>query len=251
MRGFLLWITMLDIDFIKKKKSDLTLQLTGCDEVGRGPLAGPVVACATSILIERDDQLEFNKIIRKLKKIGVNDSKKMTSEKRKDLLQNLGIKSLKSDQIDSIELSKKIQIKYSIKEISADTIDQINILQASLLAMRHAAEVLNVGRFPNLVLIDGNKVFKEAPQNMELVSVVKGDSKVILIGLASIIAKEYRDLLMSNLSIDFPEYGWDSNSGYPTKAHLKSIEVYGLTNWHRKTFRGVKEIYEQRGVERS
>ena len=251
MRGFLLWITMFDIELIKSKSERLPIQLTGCDEVGRGPLAGPVVACAMTLKIESDDLLEFSKLINKLKKMGVNDSKKLTPEKRRDLIKMLGIKSLKSNQINSIELSKKIQIKYTIKEISADTIDQINILQASLLAMNNAALDLDERTIPHIVLIDGNKVFKEAPKNMELISVVKGDAKVILIGLASVVAKEYRDLLMSHLSLKYPEYGWESNAGYPTKSHLKSIEVYGLTSWHRKTFRGVKEIYEQRGVERS
>ena len=251
MRGFVFWMNMLEIEFIKEKKNILPIQITGCDEVGRGPLAGPVVACATTLIVEEGGFQELSRSIRKLKKMGVTDSKKMTSGMRQELLQTLRLKHLSSNQIVSIEISKKILVKFIIKEVSADTIDKINILQASLLAMKSAAIELNNESYINLVLIDGNKVFKDAPMNMELVSVIKGDAKVVLISLASIIAKEYRDLLMTNLAEDFPEYGWDSNSGYPTKFHLNSIEVFGLTTWHRKTFRGVREVYEKRGVERS
>jgi ribonuclease HII len=116
-------------------------------------------------------------------------------------------------------------------------------LNASLKAMKVSFESI-IGE-NGILLIDGNKKFS-TEKKTNLVTVIKGDSKSLLIGLASIIAKEYRDQLMQNLDNRFPEYGWKSNAGYGTKAHLDGINKFGITEHHRKSFKGVKEVYEQR-----
>ena len=157
-----------------------------------------------------------------------------------------------------MDVSKNIQLKIFIQEIDSVTIDEINILQASLLAMKSAFlknydVVVNKNSRRGIVLIDGNKKFKLEIEHeaIDIQTIVKGDSKSLLIGLASIFAKEYRDQLMSRFSRDYPEYGWESNAGYPTKSHLNAILEHGLTKIHRISFKGAKEVYEERGITRS
>lgn len=182
----------------------------GLDEVGRGPLAGPVVA-ACVIIPKEKRHLDFIRDIR--------DSKKLSIKKREDLFQKI------------IET-----FPHSISELSPTEIDKLNILQASLEAMRRAYVQLND---INHALVDGNK----APNlPCPITTVVKGDNKSKSIAAASIIAKVHRDRIMKNLAQEFPEYGWDKNSGYPTAQHREALQNHGITPHHRRSFAPVKNI---------
>ena len=176
--------------------------LAGVDEVGRGSLIGPVYAAAVIL----------NKSIdRKLLK----DSKILSKEKREELYSYI----------------KKNSI-WAIGKASVREIEKINILYASLLAMKRA--IIKLKKKPFLVLIDGNKL--PNLKNYNLKSIIKGDQKIPSISAASIIAKVSRDRFITTLSIKFKNYGWDSNLGYGTKEHLRAIKKYGITKHHRKTF---------------
>ena len=175
----------------------------GCDEAGRGCLAGPVVAAAV-ILPNRYQNKQLN------------DSKKLS--------ENLRIK-LRSEIND-----KALAVGIGI--VSEKKIDEINILQASLLAMHYAIKNLKIK--PHYLVVDGNK-FNPYP-TIEHTCIVKGDSKFLNIAAASIIAKTTRDDLMNELSKEFPNYGWKQNKGYPTKKHRLAISKYGVTKYHRKSF---------------
>ncbi len=184
--------------------------VAGVDEVGRGPLAGPVV-CAAVIL-----PLEEEKRVR-----GIDDSKKLSKKKREELF----------------GLIKETALAYSIAEVDEKVIDEINILQATRLCMKKAVEGLALP--PDFVLTDGNMTLDIAfPQR----SVVKGDALVCSIGAASILAKVYRDKLMAEYAEQFPEYGFGHNAGYGTAEHIRAIREYGLCSIHRKTF--VKNFLE-------
>ncbi len=243
---------MVDIGFIKKKAASHgnAFFIAGCDEVGRGPLAGPVVTACASIEIKNYDEKELKALLRKWKKLGITDSKKLTAEERSSLLNKLSMASLKADLIHSSEFSENITIKILIKEIPASIIDEINILQASLVGMKRAMLESCPLHLPGTILIDGNKKIDHAHELHDQESIVQGDSKSLLIGLASIAAKEYRDQLMMNLASKYPGYGWEHNAGYPTKKHLEAITLLGVTEMHRLTFKGVKEVYEERGYSR-
>ena len=182
--------------------------IAGVDEVGRGPLAGPVTAAAVIL-----DPLNIPE--------NLNDSKVLSSKKREKLFDEL-----KSSSI------------FAIAHVSPKEIDKLNILQASLLAMVNAVSNLKVT--PNHILIDGNKV----PERLvgQATAVVKGDSKVLSIAAASIIAKVTRDKLMRDLDSEFPVYGWAKNAGYPTKCHMNAIVKYGVTPYHRRSFKPVHNI---------
>jgi ribonuclease HII len=241
---------MIDLGFFKLKATSIgnNFFIAGCDEVGRGPLAGPVVAACASIEIkEHYDEKELKALLRSWKKLGVTDSKKLSSGNRLKILEQFSMASLKADAVHTSVYSKNIIIKVLIKEISASVIDEINILQASLEAMKQAMLHSCPVHLSGIVLIDGNKKIKYENSKHQIEAIVKGDSKSLLIGLASIAAKEYRDQLMRSLGEKYPGYGWERNAGYPTKMHLEAIENLGVTELHRKTFRGVKEIYEERG----
>lgn len=178
--------------------------VAGVDEAGRGPLAGPVVAAA--VIFPRDLDIP-----------GINDSKKLTEKKREELFEVILEKSL----------------SHGIGIINHEEIDKINILQASLKAMKIAVEKLNP--LPDMVLIDGNKTFST---NLNVKAIVKGDGKSMAIAGASILAKVTRDRLMKELALTYPEYMWEQNKGYPTKAHIELIKQHGITPYHRKTFLG-------------
>ena len=182
--------------------------VAGVDEVGRGSLIGPVYAAAVIL----------NKSIDK--KI-LKDSKKLTKSKREILA-----KYIKNNSIWAIG-------KATVKEI-----EKMNILQASLLAMKRA--VINLKKKPSLVLIDGNKL--PDIKNLQLNSVIKGDQKIPSISAASIIAKVTRDKMISTLGKKFKGYYWDKNYGYGTKQHLKAIKNLGITSHHRKTFSPINKI---------
>ena len=175
--------------------------IIGVDEVGRGPLAGPVISAA--IVLNKEKIPE-----------GINDSKKLSKKKR---------------EVINEELIS--QHKFAIGIASVEEIDKINILQASLLAMKRA--VLNLNIKPQTILVDGNKL-PDLKYNMY--PIIKGDSKSISIAAASIIAKVYRDKLMQDLSLQYPGYYWEKNSGYGTKQHLLALDNLGVTPIHRKSF---------------
>ena len=175
----------------------------GCDEAGRGCLAGPVVAAAV-ILPNRYQNKRLN------------DSKKLSEKLRIKLRCEINDKAL----------------AVGIGIVSEKKIDEINILQASLLAMHYAIKNLKIK--PHYLVVDGNK-FNPYP-TIEHTCIVKGDSKFLNIAAASIIAKTTRDDLMNELSKEFPNYGWKQNKGYPTKKHRLAISKYGVTKYHRKSF---------------
>ena len=175
--------------------------IAGVDEVGRGPLAGPVV-CA-SVIMPLDDLID-----------GVDDSKKLSEKKREKLA----------------ELIKEKAISYSIKEIWQEEIDQINILNAVKKCMTEAVNGLSVKA--EITLVDG--VDTALPINAEYV--IKGDANSYSIGCASILAKVYRDNLMTEFAKEFPEYGFEKHKGYGTKTHIEKIKEIGPCKLHRKTF---------------
>ncbi|MDF2157184.1 ribonuclease HII [Algoriphagus sp. CAU 1675] len=175
----------------------------GCDEVGRGCLAGPVVAAA--VILPQDYSNPW-----------INDSKKLGKTQREDLIQEIKDKS----------------ISWAIAEASVAEIDQINILNASFLAMKRAIQLLKVE--PEYLLIDGNRW--KSDLTLPYSCIIKGDGKFASIAAASILAKVYRDKLMAKLAEEFPYYGWEKNAGYPTKAHREGILSQGSTLWHRKSF---------------
>jgi len=180
--------------------------VAGVDEVGRGPLVGDVVTAA--VILDPNNPIE-----------GLNDSKKLSEKKRLALLPEIKQKAL----------------AWSVGRCSPEEIDQLNILQATMVAMQRAVEGLNVT--PDLVLIDGNR----CPQlPMQSQAVVKGDLRVAEISAASIIAKVVRDQEMEELDKQHPEFGFAKHKGYPTKAHLEAIEQHGVIDQHRKSFKPVK-----------
>ena len=182
--------------------------LAGVDEVGRGSLIGPVYAAAVIL---------NDSINKKLLK----GSKSLTKDKREELY-----KYIKENSI------------WAIGQASIKEIEKINILHASLLAMKRA--ILKLKKKPSLVLIDGNKL--PNLKNYNLKYVIKGDQKISSISAASIIAKVSRDKFITKLSKEFNGYGWDTNSGYGTKEHLKAIKKFGITKYHRKTFSPICDL---------
>ncbi|MDR1974052.1 MAG: ribonuclease HII [Bacteroidales bacterium] len=176
----------------------------GCDEAGRGPLAGPVFAAAV-ILPEDYCNPELD------------DSKKLSEKKRNAL----------REQIENDSIA------YSVAFCTNEEIDSINILNASILAMHRALDGLSVR--PEFIIIDGNrfKNYKDVPH----ATIIKGDGKYLSIAAASILAKTYRDAYMDLLHRAYPKYGWDRNRAYPTVAHYKAIAENGVTPFHRQSFR--------------
>lgn len=243
---------MFDLKFISRKSKEFQEEMrpffiAGCDEVGRGPLAGPVVAASISLEILTYDEKELKSLFRKWSRLGITDSKKLSSDDRLEILKKLSLENLSIDQIYTLKASENVTIRLLIKEIHAPMIDEINILQASLKAMELALVESAPVHLPGVVLIDGNKKLKHENPLHEQHAVIGGDAQSLLIGLASIAAKEYRDQLMKKLSADYPGYGWEQNAGYPTKTHLEAIARLGVTELHRLTFKGVREVYAERG----
>ena len=184
--------------------------IAGVDEVGRGPLAGPVVSCA--IILPKDYYLN-----------DLNDSKKLSKKKRESLF----------------EVLTKDAISYSIGISSVEEIDQFNIYQATKYTMLKALEGLKVK--PEHLLIDAMTLDVDIPQT----AIIKGDLKSASIAAASIIAKVTRDAYMLKLHEQYPEYKFDSNSGYGTKEHMEAIYKYGITPHHRKSFEPIKTLSQQ------
>lgn len=185
--------------------------LAGVDEAGRGPLAGPVVAAAVIL----DDQQPI---------VGLGDSKALSEKKRERLFDEIRAKALCC----------------CIAEASVEEIDRLNILQATLLAMRRAVEGLRLK--PAKVLVDGNRLpVLKVPAE----AIVKGDAKVAAISAASILAKVHRDRLCLQMHAQHPEYGFAGHKGYPTAEHLAALRAHGVTSWHRRSFAPVRLVLEQ------
>lgn len=250
---------MFDLKQLRAKFKTITEQpvektdffIAGTDEVGRGPLAGPVVAACVSLHFQEYQEKEIKSLLKKWKIIGVNDSKKLSSEKRKEIISILQFSNVEMtvNQLYTFHYSKNMTLNIMIKEISPQEIDEINILNASLKAMKQSSEESCDFTKSGLLMIDGNRTFRNESSSVELMTVVQGDSKSLLIGMASIVAKEYRDDLMARYCDQYPGYYWKNNAGYATKKHLEGIALLGLTDIHRKSFSGVKEVYaiEERG----
>lgn len=181
--------------------------IIGVDEAGRGPLAGPVVAAA--VFIKKYDE-SLNKL---------NDSKKLTDKKRREIYK---------------EMLNNKNIVFGVGIVDEKIIDEINILNATFLAMREALENIKLDEEKYLVLVDGNKEIRE--YNYRQKSIVKGDAKSLSIAAASIIAKVTRDEIMEKYSELYPEYYFEKHKGYGTKLHYEKINEYGVTKIHRKTF---------------
>lgn len=181
--------------------------VAGCDEAGRGPLCGPVVAAAVIIPAKAGIHCI------------ITDSKKMSAKQRAAaydwIMENCAV---------------------GVGQCSPAEIDEMNILHASMLAMKRAVDAMPCA--PEFVLVDGNRM----PPDMVGRAIIGGDAKSISIAAASIIAKVTRDKIMTELAEKFPEYGWDKNAGYPTAAHLQAMEKYGINEHYRKCYRPVKEI---------
>lgn len=182
--------------------------IAGVDEVGRGPLAGPVVAAAV-ILPKNCDDL-----------IGVTDSKQVSLKDRTDYAQRI----------------KQVALAYSIWEVDAATIDRLNIYEATKIAMQEAVSQLEVQ--PDYVLVDAMTLDIDTPQ----MSIIKGDQRSLSIAAASILAKVYRDEKMAEYGKQFPEYQWDKNAGYGTAAHLAALDQLGYTRYHRRSFKPINEM---------
>lgn len=190
----------------------------GCDEAGRGPLAGSVFAAAVVLdtaLLDKQAHREWLDLL--------NDSKQLTDKQRQYLR----------------PLIEQHATAWAVVEVTAEEIDQINILNASIIGMQRALDQLSVT--PQHIIVDGNKWRPYIPQGQVLEiparTVVKGDGKYLSIAAASVLAKTYRDEYMLQLHEQYPHYHWDTNMGYPTKAHYEAIRQYGITPYHRKSFK--------------
>lgn len=181
----------------------------GCDEAGRGCLAGPVYAAAVILPDNFSHPL-------------LNDSKKLSDAQRRKL----------------VPIIKAEAVAWAVASVSAEEIDSINILNASILAMHRALDALDVR--PAHIAVDGNR-FKPYV-GVEHTTVVGGDGKLANIAAASVLAKTARDDFMDAAATEFPQYGWDVNKGYPTASHRAALAAAGVSPLHRRTFRGVKEL---------
>ena len=178
----------------------------GCDEAGRGCLAGSVYAAA--VILPDDYQNDL-----------LNDSKQLTEKRRYQLR----------------EIIERDAVAWAVGIVTPEEIDKINILNASILAMHRAMDQLKVR--PGAIIVDGNrfKPYRE-PITIPYTTIVKGDGKYLSIAAASILAKTYRDDYMNKLAEEYPQYDWRSNKGYPTKKHREAIRQYGITPYHRKSY---------------
>lgn len=191
-----------------RKYLDINQIEAGCDEAGRGPLAGPVYAAAVILPPDFHHPL-------------LNDSKQMTRKAREELR----------------PVIEREAVSWAVEAVSAEEIDAMNILAASICGMQRAVRRLSVR--PDLLLVDGNR-FKPF-DGYRYLTVVHGDATFASIAAASVLAKTYRDDFMTALAAEWPQYGWDRNMGYPTTDHIRAIREYGYTPWHRKSFH-VKEL---------
>ena len=204
-------MTIPDYEIEKAALAQGYQRIAGVDEVGRGPLAGPVVACA--VILKPVDIPE-----------GLQDSKKLTAKRR-----------------IALEAVLRDRAEFAVAEASVAEIDEHNILRASHLAMERAVAALDPP--PDFLLIDGNMI----PRGLTIPAqaVVKGDAHSVSIAAASIIAKNWRDQLMVDLAQQHPGYGWETNAGYPSKQHKEALQNLGVTPHHRRSFKPVHNILYQ------
>ena len=198
--------------FDKKYFTKKVKHIAGVDEAGRGPLAGPVVAAA--VIFNKRTYIK-----------GINDSKQLSEKQREHLYTKIISSAL----------------AYSVSIVEHEVIDDINILNATMLAMKQAIQGLNIQ--PDLVLVDGNRTFQS---EIPVIPIIKGDTKSFSIAAASILAKVTRDRLMKKLSTQYPVYLWEKNKGYPTRQHREIILKVGPSPLHRKTF--LKNILSEQQV---
>ncbi len=204
------------------EKSYENMMVVGIDEAGRGPLAGPVVAACAFL----DEKFLQSEICSK-----INDSKKLSKKLRKEIF-----------------LFLKKEIKFGIGIIDEKTIDKVNILEATKLAMLAAyKDLCNKNKMsPQVILVDGNfKPFVKQDKIKEILAIVKGDQKSLSIAAASILAKETRDEIMNGLHQKYPQFAWDKNAAYPTKFHIDKIAEFGICEFHRKSFEPIKSMLLQ------
>ena len=194
----------------------------GCDEAGRGPLAGSVFAAAVIIdtnVVENEEHRAWLEML--------NDSKQLTDKQRQYLR----------------PMIEQYATAWAVVEVTAEEIDQINILNASIVGMQRALDKLSIR--PQHIIVDGNKWRPYIPEGQVMQTpaqtVVKGDGKYLSIAAASVLAKTYRDEYMLRLHEEYPQYHWDTNMGYPTKAHYEAIQQFGITPVHRKSFKLYKK----------
>ena len=192
---------------LKLNYSGFTLE-AGTDEAGRGCLCGPVVAAA--VILPNNFSHPF-----------LNDSKQLSEKKRNELRHIIEEKAL----------------AYAVSFVWQEEVDEINVLQASIIGMHRSIKALSV--VPEFIIVDGNKFkkYKDIPHK----TIVKGDSKYLSIAAASILSKTYRDEYMEQIDQEFPNYQWKKNKGYPTKAHRTAIQQFGVTKYHRKSFKLLPE----------
>jgi ribonuclease HII len=183
----------------------------GCDEAGRGCLAGPVFAAAVILPFNYDSDI-------------LNDSKILTEKQRFELR----------------PIIEKEALAWAVEAVSNEEIDEVNILNASFLAMNRAVQLLKIQ--PEHLLIDGNRFRPQS--NIPFTCMIKGDGRFFSIAAASVLAKTYRDDFMEKIHNEFPNYDWKKNKGYPTKKHRDAIRNFGITKYHRKTFRLLNEQLE-------
>ena len=194
----------------------------GCDEAGRGPLAGSVFAAAVVLdpsMVENEEHRAWLSML--------NDSKQLTDKQRQYLR----------------PLIEQHATAWAVVEVTAEEIDKINILNASIIGMQRALDKLEIT--PQHIIVDGNKWKPYIPEGQVMQipaqTVVKGDGKYLSIAAASVLAKTYRDEYMLRLHEQYPQYHWDTNMGYPTKAHYEAIQQFGITPVHRKSFKLYKK----------
>ncbi len=194
---------MLICDVLKNNYSGYQFEV-GTDEAGRGCLCGPVVAAAVILPLNYRNEL-------------LNDSKQLSEAKRKILR----------------PIIEKDALAFGISFIDEKEVDQLNVLQASITGMQRSISIMSIT--PEYIIVDGNKFrpYKDIPFK----TIVKGDAKFMSIAAASVLAKTYRDDFMAKIHMEFPEYNWRKNKGYPTKEHRNAIKEHGITKYHRKTFR--------------
>ena len=192
---------------LKLNYSGFTLE-AGTDEAGRGCLSGPVVAAA--VILPEDFKHEL-----------LNDSKQISEKKRNELRPFI----------------EENALTFGVSFIHQEEVDELNVLQASITGMHRSIAQLNIQ--PEFIIVDGNKfrTYKEIPHE----TIVKGDAKFMSIAAASVLAKTYRDEYMEKIHQEFPQYNWKKNKGYPTKEHRNAIREFGITNYHRKTFKLLPE----------
>lgn len=188
---------------LQQNFSGLTLE-AGTDEAGRGCLSGPVVAAA--VILPDDFKHQF-----------LNDSKQLSEKKRKELR----------------PVIEQEALAYSVSFVHQEEVDVLNVLQASIMGMHRAIAQLKI--IPEFIIVDGNKFkpYLKIPYQ----TIVKGDAKFMSIAAASVLAKTYRDDYMEKIHEEFPQYFWKKNKGYPTKQHREAIKQFGITKYHRKSFK--------------